>query len=204
MQPMSIILRSALHETELHRALARAFPDARIVRGQDSLPADLILPDGLGVLIVEEDGVDEQAVGLLCRTFKTPLVFCTLEALQRVSFALPAQRDACTILPCASCEHVVKNLLDFVKLTEARASHVVSWDVHASAMERELAERLAAQAGVPFSDVTALLHALPLVEIVGATYERLLEASPLVPASTDAIWRWMSGAAAHDEAEEAR
>ena len=59
-------------------------------------------------------------------------------------------------------------------------------------MEDELLARLSTGSGVPPTEVRALLRALPLVDILSASHADLVDASPLVPASTTKLFHWMN------------
>lgn len=189
----TIIVRGGLMHSEVHGALAAHFPAARIVSGHQDLPADVILPGGVGVLIAESaDGLpDARGVEVLCRTFKRPVIFCTFEALDRIALHLDTcQRDKCAVLPCASASDLARDLAQLTNLQGVELG--INWEAHAASVEDELLQRLSAGSGVPPIEVRALLHALPLVDILSASHADLVDASPLLPASTSKLYHWMN------------
>lgn len=194
-----VLLRRGLGETALRGALAAAFAPSRlVVAASDELPADIIAPGGVGALVVHADTqLPLERAARLCKTFKHPVVAVEAAALNRTTIALGAELlELCTVLPCAHASHLAQALADFV----ATKDQIIGRDMEAETgrMEEELAAKLSEGAGVRVADAHALLCAVPLAEIVGAPFDRLVDLSPLLPRSTAAVHHWF-GAGRADE-----
>ncbi|KAG8457633.1 hypothetical protein KFE25_002297 [Diacronema lutheri] len=201
MQGGAVIVRRGLAETALHGALAEALHPIRLVVGGDDLPADVIAPGGIGALLVHtaEGELLRERAAKLCKTFRHPVVAVEVDALNDVLFALGADllTSAITVLPCASASHLAQALAEFAATKDQHIARDAADE--AARIELELARVISEGSGVHPDDARALVCAVPLGEIAGASFDRLCDLSPLVPRSTAAVHRWLTAPAPPDE-----
>lgn len=196
----TVLLRRAFGETAVRGALAEAFAPSRlVVAATDELPADIIGPGGMGVVIVHAEGdLPTERVARLCKTFKHPVLAVERQALNRVITSLGLELlQLCAVLPCTSAAHMASALAEFAATKDVMIGR--DMEAEMGKIEEDLSRVLSEGSGVRIEDVHALLCAVPLAEIVGASLERLVHMSPLVPRSTAMIHRWLTNPSPNSE-----